>query len=39
VPGYIRGFDVRTGKTLWTFHTVPREGEFGVDTWENDSWK
>ena len=39
VPGYIRGFDVRTGKKLWTFHTVPQQGEFGVETWENDSWK
>ena len=39
VPGYIRGFDVRTGKLSWTFHTVPQEGEFGTDTWENDSWK
>ena len=39
VPGYIRGFDVRTGKTLWSFHTVPQKGEFGNDTWENDSWK
>ena len=39
VPGYIRGFDVRTGKRLWTFHTVPREGEPGVETWLNDSWK
>lgn len=39
VPGYIRGFDVRTGKKLWTFRTIPHEGEFGVDTWENDSWK
>jgi quinoprotein glucose dehydrogenase len=39
VPGYIRGFDVRTGKRLWTFHTIPRPGEFGNDTWEDDSWK
>jgi quinoprotein glucose dehydrogenase len=39
VPGYIRGFDVHTGKLLWTFHTVPREGEFGNETWENESWK
>ncbi len=36
--GYIRGFDVRTGKRLWTFHTVPQPGEFGNDTWLNDSW-
>jgi quinoprotein glucose dehydrogenase len=39
VPGYIRGYDVRTGKLLWTFHTVPQAGEFGTDTWENESWK
>jgi quinoprotein glucose dehydrogenase len=36
--GYIRGFDVRTGKRLWTFHTIPQPGEFGNDTWQNDSW-
>jgi quinoprotein glucose dehydrogenase len=39
VPGYIRGFDVHTGKKLWTFHTIPRPGEFGSETWEKDSWK
>lgn len=38
-PGYVRGYDVRTGKKLWTFHTIPRPGEFGNATWENDSWK
>jgi quinoprotein glucose dehydrogenase len=38
VKGYIRGFDVRTGKRLWIFHTIPRPGEFGNDTWEKDSW-
>jgi quinoprotein glucose dehydrogenase len=38
-PGYIRGYDIRTGKRLWVFHTIPRPGEFGADTWENDSWK
>ncbi len=37
-PGYVRGFDVRTGEKLWTFHTIPRPGEFGNDTWGNDSW-
>jgi quinoprotein glucose dehydrogenase len=31
--GYVRGFDVKTGKRLWIFHTVPRPGEFGYDTW------
>ncbi len=35
--GYVRGFDVRTGKRLWIFHTIPKKGEFGYDTWEKDS--
>jgi quinoprotein glucose dehydrogenase len=35
--GYVRGFDARTGKRLWIFHTIPKPGEFGYDTWENDS--
>ena len=39
VKGFIRGFDVRTGKRLWIFHTVPMLGEFGNDTWEKDSWR
>ncbi len=38
VKGYVRGFDVRTGKRLWIFHTIPKPGEFGLDTWEKDSW-
>lgn len=38
VKGYVRGFDARTGKRLWTFHTIPRPGEFGNDTWLDDSW-
>ncbi len=37
VKGYVRGFDVRSGKRLWIFHTIPKPGEFGYDTWENDS--
>ena len=37
VTGYVRGFDVRTGKRNWIFHTIPRVGEYGHDTWENDS--
>ena len=36
--GYVRGFDVKTGKRLWIFHTIPRPGEYGNDTWLNDSW-
>ena len=38
VKGYVRAFDVRTGKRLWIFHTIPKPGEFGIDTWDNDSW-
>ncbi len=38
-PGDVRGYDVRTGKLRWTFHVIPRPGEFGVGTWEDDSWK
>ena len=38
VKGYVRGYDVRTGKRKWIFHTVPKPGEFGFDTWLNDSW-
>jgi len=37
--GEVRAFDARNGKLLWTFHTIPRPGEFGNDTWENGSWK
>jgi quinoprotein glucose dehydrogenase len=36
--GYVRGFDVRTGKRLWIFHTIPQLGEFGNDTWQKESW-
>jgi quinoprotein glucose dehydrogenase len=36
--GFIRGYDARTGKRLWIFHTIPLAGEFGNDTWEKDSW-
>jgi len=36
--GFIRGYDARTGKRLWIFHTIPQAGEFGNDTWEKDSW-
>jgi len=38
-PGDVRAFDARTGKNVWTFHTIPQKGEFGNDTWQNDSWK
>jgi len=35
--GYVRAFDARTGKRLWIFHTIPKSGEFGYDTWEDGS--
>jgi quinoprotein glucose dehydrogenase len=38
-PGDVRGFDARTGKQLWRFHSIPEKGEFGNETWEQDSWK
>ena len=37
VKGYIRGYDARTGKRLWIFHTIPLPNEFGANTWEKDS--
>ena len=39
VPGDILGYDAKTGKFLWKFHVIPRPGEFGHETWENDAWK
>jgi quinoprotein glucose dehydrogenase len=36
--GFVRAYDVKTGKRLWQFNTIPRAGEFGADTWEKDSW-
>lgn len=38
-PGYIRAFDVRTGKLRWTFHSIPHPGEAGYETWPKDAWK
>ena len=39
-PGYVRAYDVRTGKIVWNFHTIPQPGEAGYETWENkDAWK
>lgn len=38
-PGYIRAYNVRTGKLAWTFHTIPLPGEFGYDTWPKDAYK
>ena len=39
VKGYARGFDVKTGKRLWIFHTIPLPGEYGNETWEQNSWE
>jgi quinoprotein glucose dehydrogenase len=36
--GLVRAFDARTGKMLWRFNTIPRPGEFGNETWEENSW-
>jgi quinoprotein glucose dehydrogenase len=36
VKGYTRGFDVKSGKRLWIFHTIPRKGEFGYETWTTE---
>lgn len=39
-PGFIRAYDVHTGKLRWIFHTIPQPGEFGYDTWDDkDAWK
>lgn len=35
--GFVRAFDVRTGRRLWTFHTIPRPGDYGIETWEDES--
>jgi quinoprotein glucose dehydrogenase len=38
-PGDIRAYDVRSGRLRWSFHTIPRPGEFGYETWPKDAWK
>ena len=38
-PGDIRAFDARTGKQVWSFHTIPQPGEFGHETWQDGAWK
>ncbi|HWJ24804.1 MAG TPA: pyrroloquinoline quinone-dependent dehydrogenase, partial [Gemmatimonadaceae bacterium] len=38
-PGDIRAYDVKTGALKWIFHTIPRPGEYGYDTWPKDAWK
>ena len=37
--GNIRGYDVHTGELLWKFHTIPKEDQFGVETWREESWR
>ncbi len=39
VPGDIMGFDAASGEFLWKFHSIPRPGEVGHETWENDAWQ
>jgi len=38
-PGHVRAFDVRTGVMTWIFHTIPRPGEIGNETWDSDAWR
>jgi quinoprotein glucose dehydrogenase len=38
-PGYIRAYNIRSGKLEWTFHTIPKPGETGYETWPKDAWK
>jgi quinoprotein glucose dehydrogenase len=38
-PGYVRAYNVITGKLTWTFHTIPLPGEVGYETWPKDAWK
>jgi quinoprotein glucose dehydrogenase len=38
-PGYVRAFNVKSGKVAWTFRTIPHPGEFGYETWPADAWK
>jgi quinoprotein glucose dehydrogenase len=39
VPSFVRGYNIHTGKREWIFHTIPQKGEFGNETWENNSWE
>jgi quinoprotein glucose dehydrogenase len=38
-PGDVRAYDVVSGRLVWTFHTIPRPGEFGYETWPPDAWR
>ncbi|GGD65524.1 outer membrane protein assembly factor BamB family protein [Croceicoccus mobilis] len=39
LPGDVRGFDARSGELVWTFNTIPQEGQPGAETWHGDSWR
>src|SRR5688572_10732700 len=39
VPGDILAYNARTGRFMWKFHVIPRPGEVGHETWENDAWR
>jgi len=38
-PGYVRAYNIRTGRLEWTFHTIPKPGEAGYNTWPDGAWK
>ncbi|MEX0619391.1 MAG: pyrroloquinoline quinone-dependent dehydrogenase [Pseudohongiellaceae bacterium] len=38
-PGHVRAYDTRTGEQRWIFHTIPRQGQFGIETWGDNSWQ
>jgi quinoprotein glucose dehydrogenase len=38
-PGDVRAYDVRSGRLRWTFHVIPRQGEAGIETWNDNSWE
>jgi quinoprotein glucose dehydrogenase len=38
-PTWVRGYNVRSGELIWTFHSIPQQGEFGVETWQEESWR
>ena len=38
-PTWVRGYNIRTGELIWIFHTIPQQGEFGVETWQEESWR
>jgi quinoprotein glucose dehydrogenase len=37
-PTWVRGYNILSGELVWTFHTIPQAGEFGIETWEEESW-